>query len=218
MAMPKKTSLARRLTSGVARLLPNVVAYKDKVILLPQQEYLVRGFLFERTAYSDYAYLWELIAPLYNPGGANVPLNHSRRISVGPKHYVIQAAVTDALEGVCAQLSGVLQRTFLPELSAITTIESWFRARPPEVFSRQRLNILLDYAVGYALCNEEQRAANLLKQIVDDPDEDEYSLSVKKVARERLVELKSGVSRIRQSVQPIVAENLRRQFPVLVGV
>jgi hypothetical protein len=216
--MAKMISLARRLAVGVARSLPNCVAYKNQVILLPAPEYLVRGFLFERTLGSGQAHVWELIVPLYNPIGRSPSLNHSQRISVGPTGYTVESAVKEDLARVCPEVVRVLQQKYVPALDAITTIDNWFRARPPQDSPRQRLNILLDYGVGYALCNDEQRAEGFLDRILGDSDDDEYSQSIKEIARARLTELKSGASRIRQAVQPIVAENVRRHFPVLVGV
>jgi hypothetical protein len=52
----------------------NGEAIKNMVVLSPT-EFIVRGFLFERTTTKNAYYLWRLIVPLFAPVMSGVVLN-----------------------------------------------------------------------------------------------------------------------------------------------
>jgi hypothetical protein len=141
----------------------NGEAIKNMVVLSPT-EFIVRGFLFERTTTKNAYYLWRLIVPLFAPVMSGVVLNYSNRISLDGRTQAY-IRIDEADDGLLQRISETLIFEQVPKLSGINSVQG-FLSEFENSGIDWRPNTKLDLAFARLLCGDFERGGKMVDEIL----------------------------------------------------
>jgi hypothetical protein len=202
-----------KFAESIASRIGGAEVVKNMVVLFPT-EFIVRGFLFERTPVKNEYYLWRLIVPLFSPVLHGVALNYSKRISLDGRtqaYIRIDGADDDLLQGI-ANILKVEQVPNLREMESVQAFLSEFKDSGLD----WRPNTKLDLAFARLLCGELDRAEEALSEILHISLDSPIVPMVKAEAKRLLEASRQGSNVLWQLASEIREKNVAASFPGIV--
>jgi hypothetical protein len=160
-------SMSRHTLALVQKALPHLRLCKD-ILVLPPTKHILRGYTFDRTAYSGTFHLWRLVLPLYR-FTSRLVFSYSSRIPYGEYVHLSKAKPRQSADEVT--------RIILDDIPKLDPISDpgdfldsvdWMIGNTSPAF-------LLDLGVTYFLVGRSHEAVSVLNEV---PAEVDKSLSM----------------------------------------
>ncbi len=180
---------------------------KNCVIVRPTK-HIVRGFLFERTAYKDCYYVWELIVPLFSPT-ETISLNYSNRVTWSQGHGQILRLSETPQRQISSEELAIFERRISGSLSKISTAVDFLRRFPLE---DTRPNIIFEHAVAHWLIGDLAAARKTIEILEKSSTRDRQLVARFPFSEEIIAALKNSED-AQSSIKGIEEENVKRKFP-----
>jgi hypothetical protein len=204
------TRLFNKFAESIAGRIKSVEVVKNMIILLPT-EFIVRGFLFERTSVKNAYYLWRLIVPLFSPVLQGVALNYSKRISLDGRTQAY-IRIDDVNDGVLQEMAETLIFEQVPNLSEIDSIQD-FLSEFKDSGLDWRPNTKLDMAFARLLCGELERGEQVIGEILQLSLDSPIVPLVQAEAKRLLEASRQGPYALQQLADEIREKNASALFP-----
>jgi hypothetical protein len=157
-------SRSKRVFRLIQKRLSGLVLCKD-MLVVPQTEHIVRGFLLETTTEKNRVYLWRVVAPLYRPM-SGVILNYSDRIPEDGEVYIDRDDYEKSADRICAIISG----RHIEYLQGIQRPKDFFQHTSWIGNDSPILN-RLDRALTHYLLGNVQQAIDALRALDEEVDQ-----------------------------------------------
>jgi len=141
----------------------------------------------------------------------NISLNYGQRLALMPngQFYV---EVPDDLSPFGTNLGQSLSGEPLRQLLTTDSIEAFIRTFPFDE-SNERPSIVLDYGIANCLAGRLDVGVRLLERVGGLPFVDSFSMQIKTLAKQRLLELKQGESVFLDAIDACERANTAAHFP-----